>query len=173
MDILEHKDQWLAKFQADWLAHYNQTGECKWDIYNRPKNSQEVPGPGIDLSKSRLILITSAGSYLAASQEPYDAEDLLGDYSIRTYPSSASFSELAFAHTHYDHSGVDEDPQVLVPLRHLEDLVQEGLIGEIAPTVISFHGYAPNAARFVEETIPAMLEVAQKEQAHAALLVPA
>jgi D-proline reductase (dithiol) PrdB len=173
MDILENKDQWLANFQAGWLAHFNQTGECNWDIYNRPKNSQEVTGPGIDLSKSRLILITSAGSYLSASQEPYDAEDLLGDYSIRTYPANTPFADLAFAHTHYDHSGVDEDPQVLVPLRQLEDMASEGLIGEIAPTVISFHGYAPNAARFVDETIPAMLEVALQEQAQAALLVPA
>ena len=173
MDILENKAQWLEDFQNGWLAHYKQTGERKWDIYNRPTNSEAPSGPGINLSDSRLILITSAGSYLTDTHEPFNAADDLGDYSIRVYPTATPLAALSYAHDQYNHVAVEEDPQVLIPLRHLEDMVEEGLIGKLASSVISFHGYVPDQARFVDETIPEILKVAQGEQAEAALLVPA
>lgn len=173
MDILENKAQWLAEFRNGWLAHLNRTGETKWDIYNRPKNSVAPAGPGINLAESRLVLITSAGSYLTNSQEPFNAVDPLGDYTIRTYPVTTGFEALSYAHDHYDHAAVEEDSQVLIPLRHLDDMVSEGVIGELAPDVISFHGYMPDSARFVDETIPVILEEVEKQQADAALLVPA
>jgi hypothetical protein len=61
----------------------------------------------------------------------------------------------------------------LVPLRHLEDLVTEGVIGEMAPSVMSFMGYQPDVTRVIDELIPPILEVAQAEEVQAALLVPA
>jgi len=173
MDILENKAQWFAEFQDGWLAHFNQTGEAKWDLYKRPMNSKAPAGPGVNLANSRLVLISSAGSYLKESQEPFEAGDTLGDYTIRTYSSSTPFAALSYSHDHYDHAAVIQDPQVLIPLRHLEDMVNEGLIGEIAPRVISFHGYAPDATRFVDETIPKIVEEVKNQQADAALLVPA
>ena len=65
---------------------------------------------------------------------------------------------------------MDEDAQVLVPLRHL---ATEGVIGEVAPQAVSFMGHQPDASRVVEELIPAIVLVAEVEQPHAALLVPA
>lgn len=173
MQILENEDQWLHEFQKNWLAHYLRTGETNWKIYNRPRNADAPEGSGIDLAESKLIFISSAGSYIRDTQNPFDAADLLGDYSIRTYPPSTPLSALAIAHEHYDHTAVNSDRQVLIPLRHLEDLVSEGIIGAIAPQVISFHGYQPDATRVVHETIPAILDVALGDDAQAALLVPA
>ncbi|MCB0163099.1 MAG: hypothetical protein KDI79_02660 [Anaerolineae bacterium] len=173
MEILENIEAWQAGYEQGWLAHYQATGETNWKIYVRPKNSQAPAGPGIELSRSRLALISSAGSYLKAGQEPYDAENPLGDYTIRTYPSSTPFEAMAYAHTHYDHAAVNADPQVLLPLRHLEAMVREGLIGELAPSVISFHGYQPDVTRVVNETVPAIVAAAQAEQIDGALLIPA
>ena len=173
MEILENLEQWQAAYEQGWLAHYQETGETDFKIYVRPKNSQAPAGPGIELARSRLALISSAGSYLKASQDPYDAVNPLGDYTIRTYPSSTPFEAIAYAHTHYDHAAVDDDPQVLLPLRHLEDMVREGIIGELAPSVISFHGYQPDVTRTVNETIPAIVAAAKAEQIDAALLIPA
>jgi len=48
-----------------------------------------------------------------------------------------------------------------------------GPIGEVAPTVVSFSGYLPDARMAVDTVAPAILEVAKAEKAHAALLVPA
>jgi hypothetical protein len=173
VEILEDLDGWYAEYQSGWLAHFQETGETVFSIYNRPKNAHAPSGPGIDMALSRLILITSAGSYLAESQSAFDAADPLGDYTIRLYPSSTPLDELAFAQDHYDHAAVEEDAQVLVPLRHLEDLVHEGVIGEFTPNVVSFHGYQPDVTRVIQETIPLILDAVRKEEAHAALLVPA
>ena len=173
MDIVEGLSAWQQAFADGWLAHYQETGKIDWKRYTRPRN-RTVPGtPGIDLTTSRLMLISSSGAYLRAHQEPFDAENDLGDYSIRAIPTSSSFEEIAYAHTHYDHAAVDADPQVLVPLEHLRELDRAGLIGELAPSFVSFGGYQPDAGRVVAETIPAVLEIARKERIHAALLVPA
>jgi Glycine/sarcosine/betaine reductase selenoprotein B (GRDB) len=172
MEILENRTQWLATFRAGWLAHYQQTGEFDWKRYQRPRNNAAPAGPGIDLRTSRLLLISSAGGYLRDQQASFDAPNPLGDYSIRVVPSATPLGALSFAHDHYDHTAVNQDPQVLVPLRHLDNLVAAGVIGELAPLMVSFMGYQPDATRVVDETIPAILQVAQAAQVHAALLVP-
>ncbi len=68
---------------------------------------------------------------------------------------------------------VNQYPQVLMPLRHLEDLVSEGVIGELAPSMVSFMGYQPDVTQVIDETIAATLQAAQAEGVRAALLVPA
>lgn len=173
MEILENRDEWVRTYQENWLAHHKETGEFNWKIYNRPTNTTAPSGPGIDLSQSRLALITSSGAYVPDQHEPYDAPHPYGDYGIRRFPSSTPLDALAFAHTHYDHAAVDEDPQVLVPLRHLDALVDEGVIGEMAPSVISFMGYQPDVTRVLDETIPLIVAAAKEEDVRAALLVPA
>lgn len=173
MDVLEQRELWLAAFQAGWLAHYEQTGETNWKLYNRPTNTTAPAGKAVDLAQSRLVLISSAGGYLPATQPPFDAANKLGDYSIRQYPSATPLNEIVYAHDHYDHTAVLQDPQVLVPLRHLDELVAAGSIGELAPNVISFMGYQPFVTHTLDQTIPAVLAAVAAEQAHAALLVPA
>jgi hypothetical protein len=173
MQILEDLPGWAAEFEANWLAHYQQTGETNFKVYNRPRNAMAPAGPGIDLGQSRLALISTAGGYLPASQEPFDAENLLGDYAIRLFPTATPLHDIAYAHTHYDHAAVNEDPQVLLPLRHLEAMVDAGKIGELAPSVINFMGYQPDVQRVIDQMIPAIIDVAKAEQIDAALLVPA
>jgi hypothetical protein len=175
MEILENLEQWQTEYEQGWLAHYRETGEMDWkNRYKRPKNKTAPSGPGVDLTQSRLMLISSAGGYLGDSQEPFSTNRAdLGDYTTRQFPSSTPLEALAFAHVAYDHTAVEEDPQVLVPLRHLEDLVSEGVIGELAPSVISFCGWQPDVVRTINELIPAVVQAAKTEEVEAALLVPA
>jgi len=173
MDIVTNLDQWETDFKAGWLAHMQKTDTYDWSIYPKLKNKTAPAGPGVDLSQSRLGLISTAGGYLKASQEPFDAPNKLGDYSIRLFSSDTSFDELAYAHEHYDHAAIDEDPQVLLPLHHLKNMVEEGIIGEVAPTVISYSGYQPDVRQLINQTIPAILNSAKAEAWSAALLIPA
>jgi hypothetical protein len=173
MEIVENLAQWQTDFRNGWLAHYEETGQNNADLYVRPRNTQAPAGKGIDLAESRLLLITSSGAYLKHVQEPFDAEHQVGDYSLRTFPFATPPGALAFAHTHYNHAAVDADSEVLVPLGHLARMVDESRIGEMAPTVISFGGYLRDVGRVVDEVIPPMLEIAQKEKVDGALLVPA
>lgn len=172
MEILENRSAWFNEYKTGWLKHYQETGEINWKLYKRPRNSQAPGLPGIDLSQTRLVLISTAGAYLRASQQPFDAADDLGDYTLRRIPSHTPFNEIAYAHDHYDHTAVDADPQVLLPLRHLETLVEAGVIRDIAPDVISFMGYQPESTRVIDHLFPQILDAVQAQAATGALLVP-
>ncbi len=174
MKVLEDLQQWQSEYQQGWLAHYQETGEMNWKQYNRPKNGTAPSGSGVDLSQSRLMFVSSAGGYLKDSQEPFNTHKPdLGDYSLRLFPSSTPLEDIAFAHGFYDHTAVDEDAQVLLPLDHLRTMVQEGIIGELSPSVVSFCGWQPDVERTLTETIPAIVEAAKAENVDAVLLVPA
>ena len=172
MQIIENLTEWQEEFTQGWLKNFTETGEVNWKRYPRIKNLSSPAGPGVDLSKSRLMFITTAGGYLKDAQIAFDTANVLGDYSLRFFPSSTAFEDIAYAHEHYDHTAVNEDPQVLLPLRHLEDMAAEGVIGELAPTVVSFSGYHPDVSSVVKETIPPILEIARAEEVDAVLLVP-
>lgn len=173
VEILENQEQWSETFRSGWLAHLERTGSYDFKLYKQVINKTVPAGAGVDLSKSRLMFITTSGAHLAAHQDNFDVTHPVGDYSIRTFPTSTAFDALAFGHDHYDHSAVEQDPQVLMPQRYLEEMVAAGAIGELAPSVVSFMGYQPDAARVVDELIPEILRVAKEEHAQAALLVPA
>ncbi len=170
--ILENKGAWAEAFQRGWLAKFEKTGRFYWDSYVRPKNQTPVVGPAVDLKSSRLMFISSAGGYLPDSQQPFDAGNPLGDYTVRLFAADTPFEKLAYAHEHYDHTAVDADPQVLLPLGHLQEMVADGKIGALT-SVVSFMGYQPDVSRLLSETIPAILEIARTEKAQGALLVPA
>jgi D-proline reductase (dithiol) PrdB len=172
LSILENPLEWLRDFQRGWLAIYEKTGKPDWDTYTHPRNTLAPCGPGVDLVKSRLLLVSSAGGYLPDEQKPFEEQNPLGDYSIRVIPTDTPLQAIKFAHDHYNHKFVDEDPQVLLPLKHLKNLVEEGILGEIAPVFVSFSGYQPNAIRVVKELVPAIIKVAKANTVQAALLVP-
>ena len=171
MSILDNNSSWSATFRNGWLARFQQTGEFYWDAYVRPRNQTTIAGPGVDLKSSRLMFISSAGGYLPDSQQPFDARNPLGDYTVRVFPPDTSFEKLAYAHEHYDHTAVNADPQVLLPLGHLQAMVTQGEIGALT-SVASFMGYQPDVSRLLDETIPAIVKIAREEAADAALLVP-
>jgi D-proline reductase (dithiol) PrdB len=173
MEILEKRDEWQAHFESNWLKHYQETGEFNWKIYQYGKNESVPSGAALDLSQSKLMFVTTAGAYLKDSQAAYDSENKLGDYSIRTFLQSTALDELAYAHTHYDHKWVDDDPQVLLPLRLLEAMVAEGKIGSLAEKVVAFSGYMPDLSKVLDELVPQIVGMAKEQQVDAVLLVPA
>jgi D-proline reductase (dithiol) PrdB len=170
--ILEDQEAWSTRYRGGWLKHHQDTGEFDWKLYQKPVNTQSITGGAVRLSQSRVVLISSAGGYLRDSQTPFDAPHPYGDYSLRLFPSGTLLNQIAIAHDHYDHQFVDADRQVLLPLRHLEDLAHEGVIGSVSPNVINFMGYLPDAARVVDELVPQIVEAVYAEKADAAFLVP-
>lgn len=173
MSVIDNRDQWLAEFKAGWHKIYAETGELDWKAYNLPKNTTTVSGPAVDLSKSKLVLITSGGFYMAGEQEPFDEPDKYGRYDIRLLPADVAPETYSISHTHYNHDAVNEDRQVLLPTKYLNEMAAAGEIGEMAPQIISFMGYQPDATRVEDETIPAILAACKEMEVTAALLVPA
>ena len=173
MQIIENRADWEAHFEANWLKYYHEHDETNWKIYQYPKNETAPSGSAIDVSQSKLLFVTTSGAYLKDTQEAYDADSKIGDYSIRLIPQSTDLHALAFAHTHYNHMWIDSDPQVLVPLRLLETMVSEGKIGSLAENIVAFSGYMPDVSRVIDELIPQIVGIAKDQQVDAALLVPA
>lgn len=173
LSIMEQPLEWLHAFQDNWLAHLEKTGETNWSVYTHVKNKYPPSGRGVQLKRSRLLFITSIGAYRPGDDLPFDEFNPLGDYSIRQIPSSTPLDEIAYSNAHIDLTSVEQDPQTLLPLEHLRDLVSEGLLGGLTPDFISFNGYHPHAIRVVKELVPMILRAARKQQANAALLVPA
>ena len=169
--ILDNLSAWQDVFQKGWLATYQSYGKIDWDQYRPPINRTVISGTSVDPAQSRLMLITSSGAFLPQSQCPFDAANPLGDYTIREMPSSIQLDDLTFAHEHYDHQAVREDPQVLVPFNHLRVLEANGTIRELT-NMISFMGYQPDVSRVIQETTPAIIDQARNAQVDAVLLVP-
>ena len=172
MKITERLDTWTNDFQNGWLKEFKQHNHIDWDLYSYIKNLESPQNTGINLSRSKLLLISSAGGYAYANDIPFDAGNLLGDYSIRTFPISINFNDIRYSHDHYDTTAVTEDAQVLLPLDQLKAMVEEKIIGEMCETVISFMGYQPDVNKVITEMIPSILGIVEKEKVDAVLLVP-
>jgi len=173
VDVVENMEVWRQQYETRFLAFLDANGYPNFKEYDYVRNSTAPQGPGVVLSKSRLVFITTAGAYLKANQEAFDASNHLGDYSLRTFPITIPFDALEYAHEHYDHTAVRQDPQVLLPFHHLQAMVAQGRLGSLAPMVISYSGYQPDVQRVVEELLPQVVGLAKDQNADAALLVPA
>ena len=171
-EILEDLAGWQRDFEEGWLKEYQDSGVMNWKKYKRPTNNKAPSGNAIKLSESQIGLISSGGFYISASQEPFDAENDLGDYSLRKIPWETPFEDISIAHTHYDHTAVNQDSEILWPVGHLSALAKEGAIGSVASHAFSFSGYLPMAHRTVRELIPEVVAAAKEEGLDAAFLVP-
>ncbi|MBI5828827.1 MAG: hypothetical protein HZB20_04635 [Chloroflexi bacterium] len=79
---------------------------------------------------------------------------------------------LEFAHTHYDHAHVAQDPNVGFPLGLLRILEAEGVIGRLVDPAISFSGFLPQTRQLLTDTAPAAAKRLLEAGAQSALLVP-
>lgn len=173
MEILENAKAWKQQYEEKVIQPYYQSGEFDFINYKFARNEGSPAGKGIPLSSANLLLISSSGAYQPDKHEPFDAENPLGDYSIRQIPTGADLGEFNYAHEHYDHSYVNMDSGTLVPLSLLKDKVKSGELGGLTARWVSFMGYQPDAYRVATETTPVVVEAAKELHATAALLVPA
>jgi len=172
MEIAENLVKWNDNYQNSCLKDFKATGKINWKMYTYVKNTFSLASSGIDPANSKLLFISSAGGYLPANDKTFDANNNLGDYSIRKIPIQTDLSKIDYAHEHYDKEAVEIDAQVLLPFKHLQRFVEDGKLGELCDSAVSFMGYQPDVNRVITETIPAILEIAKTEKATSALLVP-
>lgn len=127
---------------------------------------------GQPLAEMALALVSTCGAYRREIDCPFDAHNHYGDPSFKEIPRDTGPSALAFAHTHYNHEHVSQDPNVGMPLTHLLELEREHVIGRLVDPAISFTGFLPEPRQLVQETAPAAARRLVEAGAQAALLVP-
>jgi D-proline reductase (dithiol) PrdB len=129
--------------------------------------------PRKPLAESRMALVSSAG-FVLGGQPPFDESVRGGDPSFRTIPSDTDPASLIDTHRSesFDHTGIQRDPNLGLPLERARELVTRGRIGSLAAQHLSFMGSITAPGRFVRDSAPAMARILVEDQVDVALLVP-
>ena len=126
------------------------------------------------LAESRIGLVVNACMTMP-DQPPFNAELPDNDPSIRTVPSDTD--PLALENTYpgqgFDHAGLEADPNLLVPLDRLREMVTSGELGELGPRVVSLCGHLTKPKVLIEETAPEIARMFVEDGIGVAVLVPA
>ena len=154
----------------------------------RPLYEGRGPFPGEDvpvwapfekrLAQSRIALLTSAGIYLKRSQPPFDlgrekTSPEWGDPSWRAIPASTQPADIGVAHLHINDEDLLADPEVALPMRLLDRLASEGVIGSTVVEHLSVMGYQDRTlGDWQSKTAPEVVAHLQGQGADGLILAP-
>ncbi len=125
------------------------------------------------LSESKIAVLTSAAFY-GVDQKPFDPTIRGGDYSYREIPEDVALETLRIGHKSdaFDHTGIEKDKNLALPLDRLRELKQEGVIGEVAKRHYSLMGSITAPGRLVTATAPEIAGKLAEDGVGAVLLTP-
>jgi hypothetical protein len=123
--------------------------------------------------EARVALVSSAG-LSAPGDPPFDETVRGGDFSHRVIAADADVQSLVEHHRSdaFDHSGVEADRNIAMPLERLRELESDGEIGGVAPRHISLMGSITAPGRLVKHTLPVVADLLVEDRVDVALLVP-
>lgn len=147
-----------------------------WVDLERPRR---IPWSGLSrpLSESRIALVSTGGIALK-KDIPFDQEGerrdpWWGDPTYRVIPLGTRAEDIQVCHLHIEPFFAEQDLNCLLPLDRLEQMANEGVIGEPAGSHYSFMGYLLNPDHFLQKTIPSIIENLHRENVDGAILIPA
>jgi len=128
------------------------------------------------IGEATVALVSTAGLSTLADA-PFDAEGerqnpWWGDPSYRVIPRMATEADIVASHLHIETAYLQDDLDVVLPLRRLAEAEAEERIGRVAPSHYSFMGYLLDPAEFLERSVPAMIERMRAQEVDAAVFVP-
>jgi D-proline reductase (dithiol) PrdB len=125
------------------------------------------------LADCRVALVSSAG-LVAPGQEPFDPKIKGGDWSWRSIPDGIDIQSLTEHHQSeaFDHSGIEADRNMGMPIDRLRELAADGVIGSAAPRHISIMGSIIAPGRFIRTTVPEIVGALTADEVDVALMVP-
>ncbi|MFT5390669.1 MAG: D-proline reductase (dithiol) PrdB [Gammaproteobacteria bacterium] len=93
------------------------------------------------LAQSKVALITTSGIH-RRSDPPFRP----GVHEYRLLPDDLDIGELVMTHmsSNFDRSAFQEDPNVVLPIERLHELVDAGHIGSVSKWHYGFMGAVPN-----------------------------
>lgn len=125
------------------------------------------------LSEARIAVITTAGFY-RPDQDPFDETIGGGDWSYREIPIDTDLKTLHIAHKSdaFDHSGIERDKNLALPLDRLRELEARGAIGPPPHRHFSFMGSITAPDRLIASSAPEVAAKLHDDEADAVLLTP-
>jgi len=168
VEIIEQADQWRERYRS-WSSRRSD------DLKNYPfvenKRAPFTPARRA-LPLMNLALISSAGAYIDGT-DSFDGSNPDGDLTVREIPTEIRPRDLQFAARGYDERSVREDLNSQLPLTRLLELEANRVVGQLNSVFWSFCGFIPDAATFVENALPKLIERLNHYDVQGALLIPA
>jgi D-proline reductase (dithiol) PrdB len=128
------------------------------------------------LSACRVALVSSAGID-HHDQRPFDQQlerrdPWWSDQSWRPIPPGTTEADVGIYHLHIDPRFARQDLDCVLPLRRLQELAADGIVGGAAATHYSFMGYILQPRQLLASTAPAIAARMVEEAVDVAVLVP-
>jgi D-proline reductase (dithiol) PrdB len=133
--------------------------------------------PGVVLArplpKARIAVVTTAALY-CPDQSPFDPSIKGGDWSYREIPAVCDLAALRLSHKSdaFDHTGLEQDPNLALPLDRLRELAADGLIGSVAARHFSLMGSISAPQRLIDRTAPEVAARLREDGVDGVLLTP-
>ncbi len=120
-----------------------------------------------------MVLVSSAG-IVTSDQKPFDHTIRGGDPSIREIRSDIDVSILSESHRSdaFDHSGIQQDPNLAFPIDRLRELTKAGHIGSLNQWHLSLMGSVTAPGRLIKKSIPLIVPQLLLDKIDIALLIP-
>jgi D-proline reductase (dithiol) PrdB len=98
-----------------------------------------------------------------------------GDPSYRALDGDRILDDFEITHDYYDHSNARKDPNIILPLERLRELVGDGKIGSLARTHYAFMGHidGPHITTLIRKTAREVARKLKADQVDLVLLTPA
>jgi hypothetical protein len=162
---------------------YNKPGSFAYDDAPFAPLPKPLPKP---LAELKLGLLTSSGHFVVGDDpRPFGEENMTQAEAIRriseftrseptlsAIPIGVAARQLRVRHGGYDIRGSAADPNVVLPLAHLQALAAEGVIGQLADNAYSFVGACAQTP-LSKKSAPQWAEMIKQQGIEAMLLVPA
>lgn len=144
--------------------------------YSPRESAGDIPWtePGKPLHQAKVALVTTSGIH-HRNQPGFDMVDQNGDPSYRVLDGKELFNDFEITHDYYDHSDARKDPNIILPLDRLKELVAEGALGSLARSHYAFMGHIDkeHIDTLVKKTAREVAGRLKKDQVDIVLLTPA
>ncbi len=140
----------------------------RYAVSGRPTAIFEKP-----LRNSKFALITTAGLMLESDRR-FSSLFKFGDHSFREIPNDADIQTLIEDHSSssFDHSGIEADKNVALPLERFQELEKKNKIGGLNHRHFSFMGSMLAPTKLINETAPEVARLLVEDKVDAVFLTP-
>ncbi|MFQ3638913.1 MAG: hypothetical protein SNJ62_02735, partial [Chloracidobacterium sp.] len=92
----------------------------------------------------------------------------------RIIPTDCDLSALKVGHVSpsFDHTGIERDPNLALPITRVQELVSEGVVGRLNARAWSFCGSIAKPGELISRTAPEAARQARTDEVDVALLTP-
>ena len=166
------KNRLIAKI----ITRYPSLAQRFITAYEPWESGEAVPWspPKKPLNACKLALVTTSGVH-HSEQKPFDMQDGDGDPSFRVIDAATIGKDYKITHDYYDHSDAEKDLNIIFPLQRLQELQQEGVIGQLADSHYSFMGHIDgrHIATLIGQAAQEVARRLKQDQVDVVLLTPA